>query len=127
MGNVEMTEEKCTEETRLTREACAYLLANLGRRVTIAELAERLSVSQTRLKTSFRACCGMSIHSYVRQEKMALAARLLRESDESVLTIAGQVGYENGSKFAQVFRQVMGVSPMGYRRGQRRAEREERA
>lgn len=119
-----MTEETRAEEALVAREAQDYLLANLERRVTIAELADRLSVSQTRLKTSFRACCGSSIHAYIRREKMLLAARLLGETDESVLEIAGQVGYENASKFAQAFRQIMGVTPGAYRRARRRAELE---
>lgn len=121
-----MTEETRAEEALVAQQARDYLLAHLERRVTIAELADRLSVSQTRLKTSFRACFGSSIHAYVRREKMGLAARLLRETDESVLEIAGQVGYENASKFAQVFRETMGASPMAYRRAVRRAAAEQK-
>ena len=44
-------------------------------------------------------------------------SELLRGSDESVLAIAGQLGYDNASKFARAFRQVMGVSPSAYRKG----------
>ena len=47
---------------------------------------------------------------------MEMAAKLLAETDESILEIAGRIGYENGSKFARAFRDVMGISPGRYRR-----------
>ena len=34
-----------------------------------------------------------------------------------VLDIAGQFGYDNASKFAKAFRDVVGVSPREYRAG----------
>ena len=41
----------------------------------------------------------------------------LRQTDRTVLDIAGQFGYDNGSKFAKAFRDVIGVSPNAYRSG----------
>ena len=45
------------------------------------------------------------------------AAALLRETDRTVLDIACQFGYDNASKFARAFRDVIGVSPREYRAG----------
>ena len=45
------------------------------------------------------------------------AAQLLRSTDRTVLDIAGQFGYDNASKFAKAFRNVIGVSPNAYRAG----------
>ncbi len=109
-------DRKSTGEEKLARQVCQYLLEHMDQRFTTAELADLFAVSQTRLKTSFRAHYGTSLYAYVRRQKMLAAARLLRERDWSVLEVAGAVGYENGSKFAQVFRSVMGVSPAQYRR-----------
>ena len=39
--------------------------------------------------------------------------------DDTVLDIAGQFGYDNASKFAKAFRDVVGVSPRQYRAGER--------
>ena len=38
-------------------------------------------------------------------------------ADRTVLDIAGQFGYDNGSKFAKAFRDVIGVRPAAYRAG----------
>ena len=45
------------------------------------------------------------------------AAELLRQTNRTVLDIAGQFGYDNASKFAKAFRDVIGVSPREYRSG----------
>ena len=40
---------------------------------------------------------------------------MLANTDRPILEIAGQFGYDNGSKFAKAFRDVMGASPTGFR------------
>lgn len=44
---------------------------------------------------------------------------LLLETDQSIAEIAGQVGYQNASKFSEVFRQFAGVTPSEYRKTSR--------
>ncbi len=92
------------------------IMANLERRITIAELAQALHVSATQVKVSFHKVTGMPVYAYARSKRMEAASGLLSDTDESILEIAGRFGYENGSKFARAFRIVMGVSPSEYRR-----------
>ena len=100
----------------LAQRVCQYLIDHIDQKITTAELSARFGVSQTRIKTSFRSWYGTSIHAYIRQRRMEEAARLLEESSDSVLEIAGRVGYENGSKFSSAFRAQMGMTPSQYRR-----------
>lgn len=44
------------------------------------------------------------------------ARRLLRETKDSVIAIANEVGYSNPSHFAQAFRKEAGPAPTDYRR-----------
>ena len=60
---------------------------------------------------------GRSPAAWLRLQKMHGAAELLRSTDRTVLDIAGQFGYDNASKFARAFRDVIGVSPNEYRSG----------
>ena len=59
----------------------------------------------------------MTPAAFLRAQKMHGAAALLRTTDRTVLDIAGQFGYDNASKFAKAFRDVVGVSPREYRAG----------
>ena len=42
--------------------------------------------------------------------------RLLQETDQSITEIAAQAGYQNASKFSEVFRQFAGATPSEYRK-----------
>ncbi len=104
-------------QVRLAEEVSRYLLANTDSRCTVSELADRFGVSVSQIAASFRGVYGMSTAAFQRAQKMHGAARLLRTTDRTVLDIAGQFGYDNGSKFAKAFRDVIGVSPNAYRNG----------
>lgn len=98
------------------KEAKKYLLAHLDEHITITELADMLGISATSLKICFKGVYGDTINGYITNCKMQKAASLLKNTDKSVLEIAGIVGYNNGSKFAGAFRKVMNKSPNEYRK-----------
>lgn len=98
------------------KEAKEYLLAHLDEHITITELADMLGISPTSLKICFKGVYGDTINGYITNYKMQKAASLLKNTDKSVLEIAGIVGYNNGSKFAGAFRKVMNKSPNEYRK-----------
>lgn len=98
------------------KEAKRYLLAHLDEHITITELADMLGISSTSLKICFKGVYGDTINGYITNCKMQKAASLLKNTDKSVLEIAGIVGYNNGSKFAGAFRRVMNKSPNEYRK-----------
>ena len=47
---------------------------------------------------------------------MNAAALMLKNTQDSVISIAAQVGYGNPGKFAAVFRSVTGMTPTQYRK-----------
>ena len=98
------------------KAAKKYLLAHLDEHITITELADMLGISSTSLKICFKGVYGDTINGYITNCKMQKAASLLKNTDKSVLEIAGIVGYNNGSKFAGAFRRVMNKSPNEYRK-----------
>ena len=103
-------------QSELAQQASEYILAHLDKRITIREMSERMHVSQTQFKNSFRNYYGQSVYKYIRARKMRLAARKLAEEDLSIMEIAGMFGYENCSKFAAAFRGEFGASPSSYRK-----------
>ena len=79
----------------LAQEIRDYLDARMDRRVTIAQLCEAFHVSGTLIKSVYRSRFGESLYADTRGRKMRSAARVLRETDLSVLEIAGMHGYDN--------------------------------
>ena len=108
----------CTAmQVTLAERVRACLLEESDRTVTLRDLSERFGTSEAQIKASFTGVYGMSPAAYTRAQRMWGAAELLRETDRTVLDIAGQFGYDNASKFARAFRDVVGVSPREYRAG----------
>lgn len=102
-------------QVELAKAACRFLSEHMEKKVTITELAERFRVSETQIKNSFKGVYGVSVYAYIRTQKMQAAALTLRKSNFTILEVAGKYGYDNGSKFAKAFRDVMGFAPNEYR------------
>lgn len=103
----------------LAKNICEYLGERMNEKVTIEKLCEVFHVCSTSVKSSFKAVYGEAVYSYIRNQKMKAAAKMLIETDRSVLEIAGLFGYDNGSKFAKAFRDTMGKTPLDYRNSNR--------
>ena len=102
---------------QLAESVQAYLDAHPDCRVTLLDLQEVFHVSGTQIKSAYKARYGMSLYADTKARKMRAAAAALRETNDTVLEIAGRFGYDNAGKFAAAFRSVMGVTPLRYRRG----------
>ncbi len=102
-------------QASLAKSVAEYLAENMDGRVTIGMAAKKFHVSETALKTLFKAVYGVSFYSYIKTRKMESAAYMLEYTDKTVLEIANCHGYDNSSKFAVAFRSVKGMSPTEYR------------
>lgn len=95
----------------------AYMTADVQRHYTLEELSARFDIPLTSMKACFKGVYGTSVFAYMRAYRMNRAAVLLRTSrQDSVAEIAGHVGYDSPSKFAVAFKEVMGKSPLEYRK-----------
>jgi AraC-like DNA-binding protein len=94
----------------------AFICENMDSHFTIDELSDKFDMPPTAMKLCFKNVFGLPVFTYARRERMKIAAKELRESDHGILEIAGSVGYNNGSKFAHAFQDVMGMTPKEYRK-----------
>lgn len=99
----------------IVKEAEALILSNLTRRITDKELAERFGVSESSFKFNVKGI-GDSYLNYFRKKRMEKAAELLESTTMKIIEVANAVGYENQGKFAKVFAETYGVSPLEFRR-----------
>ena len=100
----------------MVKEAEALILSDLARRITAKELADRFGVSESSFKFYVKGILGDSYLNYFRKKRMEKAAELLESTNLKVIEIASAVGYENQGKFAKVFADAYGVSPLEFRR-----------
>jgi len=63
----------------------------------------------------FRKSTGETPHQFVLRQRLERAKAMLRAPDARVLDVAVACGFKTQQHFAQVFRDVWGVSPTEYR------------
>ena len=85
-------------------------------RPTIEELSKEFLINTTTLKNTFKGIYGQPIGTYMKEYRIKQAAVLLRQTQATIAEIANQVGYENQSKFATAFRDVIKIAPAEYRK-----------
>ena len=119
------TEKRCytKSQVELAKRTNRFIASHLSERITIDRLSTLFHVSPTQLKNCFKGVYGLSVYAYIRAQKMSAAARLLKTTDYTILDIANRFGYDNGSKFAKAFSDVMGMTPNELRKTSLTSER----
>lgn len=83
----------------------------------IAALARIACVSDAHFIRTFRATFGETPHRYLQRRRVERSMFLLRESERSVTDICLDVGFASLGTFSRTFREIVGQSPLAYRRG----------
>lgn len=87
--------------------------------VSIAEGAKRAGLSDFHFVRLFHEVVGMAPSDYLAGRKLTHAAKLLHDSDGSVMEIAIECGYQNASAFGRAFKRRHQISPAQYRKRSR--------
>ncbi|MFD9405464.1 cupin domain-containing protein [Streptomyces sp. NPDC059989] len=83
---------------------------------TVESLARDVSMSRPAFARQFKELVGVSPLAYLSRVRIALAARLLRDTDQLVSDIGEAVGYTSEFAFSRAFARERGLPPGRYRR-----------
>lgn len=97
--------------------ALALMHAHVAEAWTVESLAAKVGLSRSGFAARFVAIVGEPPLQYLTRWRMARAAELLRDTDESMAEIAAKVGYESVPSFNKAYKRWQGVSPGAFRRG----------
>ncbi|GAB7188482.1 AraC family transcriptional regulator [Kitasatospora sp. Ki12] len=89
--------------------------AEPGRSWTVGTLAAEAGLSRAAFARRFTAAVGRPPLGYVTWWRMALATRLLRDSDLPLGVLAARVGYTSEFAFSHAFKRHHGLAPGRYR------------
>ncbi len=96
-------------------QTITHLESNYADAIQLGELVDMSQMSKRSFLRAFEAAIGCTPIAYVIQLRIARAAKLLRQTDDSVTEIAYAVGFNDSNYFARQFRKHFGVSPRNYR------------
>ncbi len=94
----------------------AYIMAHIGKDMTLDELAKLVDMSRFHFSRAFKVSFGESPVRYVNRERFRLAQALLKDTSQPLAQIALQVGFGSVQRLLKVFKDFAGVTPGEYRR-----------
>lgn len=92
-----------------------YVANHIFEPITLKKVAEYCGVTTPYLSSIFKEEMGMNFGKYVRREKMKMAAKLLTDTDYSILEISDFMSISSSSAFGVQFKDIFGMTPSEYR------------
>ncbi|TDQ57384.1 AraC family transcriptional regulator [Mesocricetibacter intestinalis] len=94
------------------------VIGNPEKNWNIAALCQTAGVSRAQLMRLFSQQIGISPHGFVNHIRLQKAARLLRHSQQSILAIALNCGFQSETNFGKAFKKYYQLTPGQYRKQQ---------
>lgn len=98
-----------------------WLQAQTSSAVPISELADRAGLGERTFLRRFVKATGVKPSEYHQRLRVARARELLEFTSDTVEQIAAAAGYEDAGGLRRIFKRVVGLSPVEYRRRFRRS------
>ncbi|MDD9268160.1 helix-turn-helix domain-containing protein [Paenibacillus sp. GCM10023248] len=105
-----------TELQGTLKRAKAYIQSHLTAKISLADVAQSLHVSERQLSRLMAEELGQSFPSVVKTERVKRAAYLLGFTDIPLKQIAEDTGFESIHYFTQVFTKEIGTPPSTFRK-----------
>jgi AraC-like DNA-binding protein len=92
-----------------------YMRTNLHLPLAIPDIAKRFDLSAGHLHERFKREVGISPSRFVQEARIREAKRRLINTDDTVTTIALDLGFSSSHWFATSFRSLVGLTPKAYK------------
>lgn len=98
-----------------TRRILKYVEQHYAEPLSIEKMAQASGLSQSHFMKFFKQTFGTTFTAYLNDYRLAMASRLLLASEDTILTVAAECGFENLSYFNRVFKRKFGMTPREFR------------
>ena len=107
------------ERSEKLKKALKYMQDNHDQKLSTSNISAWLNMSEGHFCRLFKQYFKRTPVEYLNYYRVNRAAKLLEETEQKVLEVAMEAGFDNFSYFISTFKHFMGVTPTKYR-GQRR-------
>lgn len=109
--------EECTKDhEHYLNAAVQYIHMHLNESPTLSETAAAVNISSSYLSKLFVNCMHTPFSTFVLNEKIILARKLLAESRLSINEISREAGFSSSAYFSDCFKRITGESPLQFRK-----------
>lgn len=120
-------EESGLEESKFSvmiAQTLQYISTHYAEPIKVKELASMCHISETHFRRIFSSYMNMSPLEYINQVRIRMACEHLKRTDEPIAEIAVKCGFSTNSTFNRNFKQLLGVTPMEWRKRPENYERQ---
>lgn len=101
---------------RYVSDTLDYMQRDYAEPLTAAMIADQLHIQTTYLHRLFREHTGRTLGEHLQSIRIQHAQKLLLQTDDTLAEISCAVGINSQQHFTQLFKRIVGVSPLEYRR-----------
>lgn len=113
------------EQPPMFLKALEYIHQRFDKNIRVSEVAEHLHVSTAYLNRIFHQNAGISPIKYITWKRMEYACSLLFKEGMTCDRISEQMGFYDSAYFVKVFKSVMGMTPLQYKKKNVRKDNQE--
>lgn len=99
----------------VVHETMTYVKEHISEKITLEQLSKRFYLDGTYISSQFKKHTGLSLRSYILDQRIAMAKELLSKGD-NVSEACYRSGFYDYANFIRSFTKYVGVSPGKYRR-----------
>ena len=97
------------------KTALYHVQNSYAQNITINQVADLCGFSESHFMKLFKELTGMSFTAYLVNYRLELSAKQLLETDQKIIDIAANCGFNNHSYFTRAFQKKYGLTPAKYR------------
>jgi len=105
---------KSVGQDSVAEKAIRYIGEHLTENLSLDAVAKAMSLSSVYFHNAFKSATGMTLHSYIEQQRIKKAIHLLQTTDFTLAKIAYECGFSSQSYFSFAFKRRMGQTPRQY-------------
>ena len=104
-----------SSKSRRITKACKYIEENISQKISLAEVAALVNMSESAFSHFFKKKTGISFITYVNNLRVAKACDLLASTSLSASEICYDCGFNNKSNFIRIVTKRKNMTPIEYR------------
>ena len=102
-------------QKEIVKKVIEYIEDNLETEIDLERIAKNAGYSKFHLNRIFTEETGCTIHKYLQNRRLTVAAGKLVETDHPIAQIAYEAGYHSQQAFSLAFKQIYFYPPKVYR------------
>ena len=108
-------EMKSKANTKLS-SVIQYIESHAAELEKIEDIADACYISRSHLARLFRQELNISVMSYLNSVKLHKASELLLKTNNSIIDVSIECGFNSAQYFSRVFKNLIGCTPHEYRK-----------